>query len=118
MDGTGECRADIDQDGTFVYIKWHIRPEAGIKTMTSDEATKLAGSAPDYHTQELFNAIESGDFPAYLVYIQVMTSGQAKHTSLDIFDDTYTWPHKDYPLRLVGRMTLNRNVRTTLLMLA
>ena len=79
--------------------------------MTAEEATKLAGSAPDYHTQELFDSIESGNYPTYLVYVQVMTPDQAKETTLDIFDDTYTWPHKDYPLRLVGRMTLNRNVR-------
>lgn len=28
----------------------------------------------------------------------------------NIFDMTKVWPHKDYPLRQIGRLTMNRNV--------
>lgn len=80
--------------------------------MEADRAVLLAGSEPDYHVKDLYNAIENGDYPTWSVYVQVMTPEQAKETSIDIFDDTFVWPHKDYPLRLVGRMTLNKNVCT------
>ena len=78
--------------------------------MDRDTAARLAGVDPDYHVKDLFEAIEKGDFPKWNVYVQVMTPDQAKQAPIDIFDCTFTWPHKEYPLRLVGRMTLNKNV--------
>ncbi|KAH8201789.1 hypothetical protein TruAng_004053 [Truncatella angustata] len=94
---------------TYVYVKWHFRPEGGIETMDAETAARLAGTKPDYHVQDLFDAIERGDYPKWLVYVQVMTPEQAQSAPIDIFDDTFTWPHSQYPLRLVGRITLNRN---------
>ncbi|KAK6206646.1 catalase A [Pestalotiopsis sp. IQ-011] len=96
-------------DGGYVYVKWHFKPEGGIETMDSDMATRLVGSQPDYHVKDLFDAIEKGDYPKWLVYVQVMTPQEAKSAPIDIFDDTYTWPHDKYPLRRIGRLTLDKN---------
>ncbi|KAF5626139.1 catalase isozyme P [Fusarium sp. NRRL 52700] len=97
-------------DGSYVYAKWHFRPDDGIKTMDADTAQRLAGSEPDYHVKDLFKAIEKGDFPSWGVYIQVMQPDEVKDAPIDVFDDTYTWPFEKYPLRLVGRMTLTKNL--------
>ncbi|KAL5602301.1 hypothetical protein FOBRF1_009834 [Fusarium oxysporum] len=97
-------------DGSYVYVKWHFRPDDGIKTMDADTAQRLAGSEPDYHVKDLFKAIEKGDFPSWGVYIQVMQPDEVKDAPIDVFDDTYTWPFEKYPLRLVGRMTLTKNL--------
>lgn len=78
--------------------------------MDSATALHLAGSDPDYHVKDLFNAIKNKDYPSWTISIQVMTPEQAKVAPIDIFDDTYTWPHEAYPLRRVGRMTLTGNV--------
>lgn len=78
--------------------------------MDADTAARLAGTQPDYHVKDLFDAIEKGDYPTWLVYIQVMTPEQAMSAPIDIFDDTYTWPYESYPLRRVGRLTLDKNV--------
>jgi catalase len=96
-------------DGTYVYVKWHFKPTDGIKNLDRETAVRLAGTEPDYHVKDLFNAIEKGDYPSWKVYIQVMTPEQAKSAPIDIFDCTYTWPHKQYPLRLVGQFQLNKN---------
>ncbi|KAJ3466284.1 hypothetical protein MRS44_006942 [Fusarium solani] len=96
-------------NGSYVYVKWHFRPDEGIKTMDADTAVRLAGLEPDYHVKDLFKAIEKGDFPSWGVYIQVMKPEEIKNAPIDIFDDTYTWPFEKYPLRLVGRLTLNKN---------
>ncbi|EPE02631.1 catalase [Ophiostoma piceae UAMH 11346] len=40
----------------------------------------------------------------------VMSPEQAKSCKWNIFDMTKVWPHKDFPLRQVGRLTINRNV--------
>lgn len=82
--------------------------------MDSDTAARLAGSQPDYHVKDLFDAIEKGDHPKWLVYVQVMTPDEAKSAPIDIFDCTYTWPHEKYPLRRIGRLTLDKNVRVLL----
>ncbi|CAG1960208.1 unnamed protein product [Fusarium graminearum] len=96
-------------DGSYVYVKWHYKPEGGIETMDSETAARLAGTDPDYHVKDLFNAIEKGDYPSWIVYIQVMRPEEVMAAPIDIFDCTYTWPHEKYPLRRVGQMTLKKN---------
>lgn len=78
--------------------------------MDADTAARLAGSEPDYHVKDLFNAIEGGNFPTWTVYVQVIKPDEVKAAPIDIFDCTYTWPYESYPLRRVGRLTLNKNV--------
>ena len=38
-----------------------------------------------------------------------MPEAEAENYKYDVFDITKVWPHSDYPLRKVGRMTLNAN---------
>ena len=97
------------KDQTFKYCKIQFKPDAGITTLSQDEAVKLAGSEPDYHVKDMYNAIERGDFPTWTMYLQVMDPKDAETYRWNIFDITRVWPHKDYPLRPVGRLTLNRN---------
>lgn len=78
--------------------------------MTRDEAAKVAGENPDYLLEDLYDAIEKGDYPTWNVYVQVMEPAEAETYRWNIFDMTKVWPHSDYPLRQIGRVTLNRNV--------
>lgn len=48
-----------------MYVKWHFKPDEGVKTMDADRALLLAGTEPDYHVKDLFRAIEAGDFPSW-----------------------------------------------------
>ena len=41
--------------------------------------------------------------------MQIMPFDEAKTYRFNPFDLTKIWPHSDYPLIEVGRMTLNRN---------
>ncbi|KAK4071360.1 uncharacterized protein Triagg1_6021 [Trichoderma aggressivum f. europaeum] len=96
-------------DGSYVYVKWHFKPDDGIKNMDPKVAVRLAGEDPDYHVKDLFKSIEKGDYPTWSVCIQVMKPEDVKSAPIDIFDCTYTWPYEKYPLRRVGRLTLNQN---------
>lgn len=78
--------------------------------MDSNKAVRLAGSDPDYHVKDLFKSIENGKYPTWSVCVQVMKPGEVKSAPIDIFDCTFTWPHDKYPLRRIGRLTLNKNV--------
>ncbi|MCC3356991.1 catalase KatA [Bacillus sp. REN16] len=96
-------------EGEGVWIKYHFRTEQGVKALAPDLAEKLAGENPDYHTEDLFNAIEKGDFPAWKLYVQIMPLEDANTYRFDPFDVTKVWSQKDYPLIEVGRMVLDRN---------
>jgi catalase len=79
--------------------------------MDSQTAERLAGSEPDYHVKDLFNKIEKGECPTWILSVQVMKPEEVQDAPIDIFDCTLTWPHDKYPLRTVGRLTLNENAR-------
>lgn len=99
----------VNAQGEAVWVKYHFITEQGVKGMSVEVAEQLAGQNPDYHTEDLFNAIEKGDFPAWRLYVQIMPLEEAKTYRYDPFDVTKVWSHKDYPLIEVGRMVLNRN---------
>lgn len=96
-------------EGDGVWIKYHFKTEQGIQNLAPELAAKIAGENPDYHTEDLFNAIEKGDFPAWKMYVQIMPLEDADTYRFDPFDVTKVWSQKDYPLIEVGRMVLNRN---------
>ncbi|TYR78893.1 catalase [Priestia megaterium] len=99
----------VNAEGEGVWVKYHFKTEQGIKNLATDVAAKLAGENPDYHTEELFNAIENGDFPAWKLYVQIMPLEDANTYRFDPFDVTKVWSQKDYPLIEVGRMVLDKN---------
>ena len=78
--------------------------------MDPAKALRLAGEDPDYHVRDMYEAIERGEYPTWTIAVQVMDPSELDKTNLEVFDPTYTWPHKDYPLRPVGKLTLNKNV--------
>jgi catalase len=99
----------VNEQGEGVWIKYHFKTEQGVKNLSVNAANKLAGENPDYHTEDLFNAIEKGDFPAWTFYVQIMPLEDADTYRFDPFDVTKVWSQKDYPLIEAGRMVLDRN---------
>lgn len=100
---------NVNHQGQPVYVKYHFKCDQGIRNLSAEDAAKLASSDPDYATRDLYNAIAAGDFPSWTVYVQVMTFAEAECAPFNPFDLTKIWPHANYPLRLVGRMVLDRN---------
>ena len=99
----------VNDRGQAFYVKWHFKTDQGIRNLPAAEADKLASEDPDYAIRDLYNAVASGDFPSWTLYIQVMSYDQARNCPFNPFDVTKVWPHGSYPLVEVGRMTLNRN---------
>jgi len=111
---SGHTHKMVKEDGSFVYVQFHYKSDQGIKAFTDDEAAKTAGTAPDYSTRDLFEAIERGEFPSWTLNVQVMTPEQAEKFRYNILDLTKTWPQKEFPLRPVGKLTLNENAQNYL----
>ncbi|MCY9668943.1 catalase KatA [Paenibacillus alginolyticus] len=99
----------VNAEGEGVWVKYHFKTEQGVQNLAPDVAAQLAADNPDYHTEDLFNTIEKGDFPAWKLCVQIMPLEDANTYRFDPFDVTKVWSQKDYPLIEVGRMVLDRN---------
>uniref|UniRef100_A0AC34QD93 Catalase n=1 Tax=Panagrolaimus sp. JU765 TaxID=591449 RepID=A0AC34QD93_9BILA len=100
----------VNKEGQFVWCKFHILSDQGIKNLTANQATILAALDPDYAIRDLYNSIEDKDYPEWTFKIQVMTPEQADTCEFNPFDVTKVWPHDQFPLFRVGKIVLNRNV--------
>lgn len=98
-----------NDQGEYVWVKYHFKTEQDIQNLTRAEAIRIAGEDPDHATRDLYNTIASGGVAAWRVYVQIMTPEEAGTYRFDPFDITKVWPHSDYPLIPIGRMVLNRN---------
>lgn len=101
----------INAAGERFWVKYHFKTDQGVDFLTQAEADRLAGSDPDYHRQDLWDAIERGEYPSWTLHVQVMPVAEAEGYRFNPFDLTKVWSHKDYPLIEVGKWTLNRNPR-------
>lgn len=99
----------LNADGEATLVKFHWRPKLGTQSTCWDEAVKIAGADPDYHRRDLYEAIAQGDFPEWEFGVQLFTQEQADALPFDILDATKLVPEEDYPIRVIGRMVLNRN---------
>jgi catalase len=100
----------VNGSGDKFWVKYHFKTDQGIECLTQEEADRLAGTDPDYHRQDLFDAIREGEFPTWTLHVQVMPFEEAWDYRFNPFDLTKVWPHGDYPLIKVGTMELNRNL--------
>ena len=99
----------VNASGERFWVKYHFKTDLGWDHLTNDEAARISGDDADFHRRDLFEAIERGEHPTWTLKVQVMPYEDAKTYRFNPFDLTKIWPHGDYPLITVGKMTLNRN---------
>ena len=99
----------INKNDEATFVKFHWRPKLGTQSTCWDEAVKIAGADPDYHRRDLFEAIESGNFPEWEFGVQLLTQEEADELPFDILDATKVIPEELVPIKIVGRLVLNRN---------
>ncbi len=99
----------INAEGATRFCKFHWTPLQGTHSVVWDEAVKINGADPDYHRRDLWEAIESGQFPEYELGLQIFTEAQAASFPFDILDPTKIVPEETVPLLAVGKLVLNRN---------
>ena len=99
----------INAEGERFWVKYHFKSDQGVECLTQEEADKLAGQDADYHTRDLYEALKQGNHPSWTLHVQVMPFAEAEQYRFNPFDLTKVWPHGDYPLIPVGKLTLDRN---------
>ncbi|CAI9121600.1 catalase [Brytella acorum] len=100
----------INAEGKSTYVKFHWKPKSGLQSVVWNEALKINGADPDFHRRDLWDAIQSGDFPEWELGVQLFDDAFADSFDFDILDATKLIPEELVPVRRVGRMVLNRVV--------
>lgn len=100
----------INAEGKAHFVKFHWKPVLGVKSLVWDEAQIIAGKDPDFHRRDLWESIERWYFPEWELGVQLIPVEDEFKFSFDILDATKIWPEEEIPVRILGKMTLNKNV--------
>jgi len=98
----------INAKGESTFVKFHWRPKLGLQSTVWDETVKLAGADPDFQRRDMFDAVSAGNFPEWELGVQLFTQEDADGFSFDHLDATKLIPEELVPLRMIGRMVLDR----------
>jgi catalase len=99
----------VNADGKTSFVKFHWKPKLGLQSTVWDEALKLQAADNDYHRRDLYEAINTGAFPEWELGIQVFDEAFADAQPYDVLDATKLIPEEVVPVRIIGRMVLDRN---------
>ena len=98
----------INDAGVSTFVKFHWRPKLGLQSTIWDETVKISGADQDFHRRDMFDAITAGHFPEWEFAVQLFTQEQADSFPFDHLDPTKLIPEELVPLKVIGRMVLDR----------
>jgi catalase len=98
----------INDIGKSTFVKFHWRPKLGLQSTIWDETVKLCGADQDFHRRDMFDAIATGNFPEWEFAVQLFTEEEADKFPFDHLDATKLIPEELVPLKVIGRMVLDR----------
>ncbi|MDM0117012.1 catalase HPII [Variovorax sp. J22R133] len=99
----------VNSRGESHFVKFHWKPKLGVHGLVWDEAQKLAGQDADFHRRDLWEAIDSGEFPEWELGVQMIPPDKEHSFGFDLLDPTKLIPEEMVPVQRIGRLVLNRN---------
>ncbi|MGN7887735.1 catalase [Dyadobacter sp. 22481] len=99
----------VNAEGVSHFVKFHWKPLLGVHSVAWDEAQNISGKDPDFHRRDLWDAIESGNFPEWELGLQIVPEEDEFKFEFDLLDPTKIIPEELVPVVRIGKMTLNRN---------
>ncbi|WP_281233190.1 catalase [Flavobacterium gelatinilyticum] len=99
----------VNAEEQSVFVKFHWKPKLGTHGVAWDEAQKISGKNPDFHREDLWEAIEMGNFPEWELGVQIIPDKDEHKYDFDLLDPTKIVPEEIVPVTIVGRIVLNKN---------
>ena len=99
----------VNPAGQGTFVKFHWKPLLGVHSLAWDETQKIAGKDADFNRRDLWESIETGQFPEYELGVQLVPEADEHNFDFDLLDATKIIPEEQVPVRPVGKMVLNRN---------
>ncbi|WP_342601360.1 catalase [Psychrobacillus sp. FSL H8-0483] len=100
----------VNAKGVARFVKFHWKPVLGVHSLVWDEAQKISGKDGDFQRRDLWESIEDGNYPEYELGVQMLDQADEFKFDFDVLDATKIWPEEIVPLKIIGKLTLNRNV--------
>jgi catalase len=100
----------VNAQGKSTFVKFHWKPKQGLQSVVWNEAVKINGADPDFHRRDLWDAIRQGSFPEWELGLQLFDDEFADRFEFDVLDPTKIIPEEQVPVRIVGRLVLDRVV--------
>jgi len=100
----------LDDKDKSTFVKFHWKPKLGLQSVAWNEAVKINGADPDFHRRDLWDSIKSGAFPEWELGVQLFDQKFADNFEFDVLDPTKLIPEEVLPVRIVGRLVLDRMV--------
>ncbi len=98
----------VNANDESTFVKFHWKPKFGLQSVVWNEAVKINGADPDFHRRDLWQAIQSGDFPEWELCVQLFDQEFADSFDFDILDPTKIIPEEIIKPMPVGRLVLDR----------
>ncbi|MBI1382023.1 MAG: catalase [Planctomycetaceae bacterium] len=99
----------VNAKGERKLVKFHWKPLLGVHSLVWDESQAIMGADPDFHRRDLWDAIDSGEFPEWELGLQIIDEEDELAFGFDLLDATKLLPEEIVPVHRVGKMTLDRN---------
>ncbi|MDZ7875083.1 MAG: catalase C [Rhizobium sp.] len=90
------------------FVKFHWKPKLGLQSVAWNEAVKINGADPDFHRRDLWQSIQSGNFPEWELQVQLFDQDFADSFDFDVLDPTKIIPEEILPPVAIGRLVLDR----------
>jgi catalase len=100
----------VNAEGKSTFVKFHWKPKLGMQSVVWNEALKINGADPDFHRRDMWNSIQAGDYPEWELGVQLFDQDFAEKFDFDVIDATKIIPEELVPVRIIGRMVLDRTV--------
>ncbi|QUH02720.1 catalase [Saccharopolyspora erythraea] len=99
----------VNAEGKGTFVKFHWKPMLGTHSLAWDECQKAAGKDPDFNRRDLWESIETGQFPEWELGVQLVEEDREFDFDFDLLDPTKIIPEEQVPVQPVGRLVLDRN---------
>ncbi len=99
----------VNKEGAARFVKFHWKPVKGAHSMVWDESQELQGRDADFQRRDMAESIEKGNFLEWELGLQIVEDADEHKFDFDLLDSTKLIPEEQVPLRIVGKLTLNRN---------
>ncbi|MGE3180250.1 MAG: catalase [Phycisphaerae bacterium] len=100
----------VNAKGKSTFVKFIWKPKLGMQSVVWNEAVKINGADPDFHRRDLWDAIQTKNYPEWELCLQLFDEDFAEKFDFDVLDATKLIPEELLPAKPVGRLVLDRVV--------
>lgn len=94
-------------DGTWSYVRINLEAKQEVSNFSAAEQSQITD--PSYGARELYTSIQSGQFPRWTMFSQVLSPKDAENFRYNVLDDTKEWPASLVAPQEIGILELNKN---------